>query len=243
MGKCTSFALTITDYDKATPTVPTGPILSTKDRRYQDALSALQTSPDVFFEADGSGWVSEPCYWDYFDPMLELSKTIPTVLFKLHCCDGDDIWDAYFQNGKTYAASYIMPPFDPTQLETPSAPEPCSDSSGPEAALTLAQYHRIAEALKKLEETINTAICHLQIIPKVREPSELETATLEVLQKLDPWIDLAIVNKGTGFRFAMNRETYCRCLPAAMANFKKESGLQEVEKSEEDFYVFGNCCL
>lgn len=66
----------------------------------------------------------EECKWDdHESEMIELSKTFPDIVFKLHG-EGEengDLWDQYFMNGRMQycPAEIVYPPFDKTQLSEP----------------------------------------------------------------------------------------------------------------------------
>ena len=63
----------------------------------------------------------EPNTWYYFlDDMVKISESFPHVLFVLHG-EGDspeDLWNAYFQNGKYQMcrAEIIYPEYDPSKM-------------------------------------------------------------------------------------------------------------------------------
>ena len=69
-----------------------------------------------------TGNALERCKWyEWEEDLRAFSVKHPDVLFKLHGEgeESEDIWDAYFQNGKMQLckAQIVIPPFDAGKLE------------------------------------------------------------------------------------------------------------------------------
>lgn len=68
-----------------------------------------------------SGWSIVDKWYDYEDDMIEMSKCFPDILFTLHGVgdDSEDLWFAYFCNGKMQNCPAIITydDFSPKKLK------------------------------------------------------------------------------------------------------------------------------
>lgn len=114
MGYATSFDMVLLTQDAES---------NIEDPKIYDKVVELLREMDIIgYALDDSLSCYDAVNWySRRDDMLEVSRIIPDVLFRLHG-EGEnngDIWDQYFLNGKTQlcVAEIKIPPFDPDKLE------------------------------------------------------------------------------------------------------------------------------
>lgn len=83
-----------------------------------DGLGVFDTFEDNFYPLYMEGAAK---WYSWVEDMKELSKIFPETVFKLHGEgeENDDLWDAYFKNGKEQEcrADIIYPDYDEEKLK------------------------------------------------------------------------------------------------------------------------------